>query len=255
MDRVAKALQAEYQVLVGLRTDIRALLEPIPNDLRGDTATKLGKLVERFGEVEAQMLILERQQVDNKTAARNKHKDLVTAQIKIAGPLKQQIADAVKTAGAETDAINTDEALQAAVKVDQTKVKGLNDRMAALLLLDIGAAVPTSPKKLQSDLRQCDERLATIKKPLTPKQHEALSGFDALELEYTKAAAAETERKRKEVEAEAERKVKQKAIDDWAAALKSAKAERCHGRAVRCDGPADGPAYRPRIGRRLRLGQ
>src|ERR1019366_7837974 len=171
-DKVAKALQAEYQVLVGLRTDIRAILEPIPNDLRGDTATKLGKLVETFGKVEAQMLILERQQVDNKTEARNKHKDLVTAQIKIAAPLKQQIADAVKTAGAETDAINTDEALQAAVKVDQTKVKGLNDRMAALLLLDIGAAVPTSPKKLQSDLRQCDERLATIKKPLTPKQHQ-----------------------------------------------------------------------------------
>jgi hypothetical protein len=211
-DKYAKALQAEYQTLVDLRTEIREMLEALPNDLRGDAAIRLGELVETFGEVEAQMLALERKHVTNTTEARNEHKALVTAQIDIARPLKDQISDAIEAASDETDAINTDDALKAELKADRILVQGLKDAMEALLLLDVSGAALTSPNKLQAHLRQCDYRLSVQIKPLTPKQRDGLSGFDALELEYRKAATAETERKDK-----------QKILDDWAAALNAAK--------------------------------
>jgi hypothetical protein len=209
-DKYARALQAEYQILVGLRTDIRDLLAPIPDDLRGDTATKLGKLVETFGEVEAEMIKLEAVQVTNTTAARNKHKDLVTAQIKIAKPLKDQIRDAVKTAVEETTASNVDDAL----KKDQATVKDLKARMDAVLLLDLGGAVVTPPGKLNGAIRQCLDRVTNMKTPLTPSQHDSLSDFDRFETEYKNAAAKETARKQRE-----------KDLRDWAAALKAGMAE------------------------------
>jgi len=220
-DKYAKALQAEYQSLVGLRTEIRNLLAPVPDDLRGDTATDLGKLVETFGKVEAAMLGLEAVRVANTTAARNSHKDLVTAQIKIAKPLKDQIRDAVKTAVEETDASNLDDAL----KKDQAKVKDLKERMEAVLLLDLGGAAVTPLGKLNGAIRQCLERVTNMKKPLTPSQRDSLSGFDTFETEYKNAAANETERKRLELEAEVRRKQREKELKDWAAALKAGMTE------------------------------
>jgi len=209
-DKYAKALQAEYQTLVGLRTDIRKLLAPIPDDLRGNTATELGKLVETFGKVEAAMLKLEAVQVANETAARNRHKELVTAQIKIAQPLKDQIRDAVNTAVAETDASNLDDAL----KKDQTTVKDLKERMDAVLLLELGGADVTPPGKLNGAIRQCFDRVNTMKKPLTPSQRDSLSDFARFETEYKNAAAKETARKQREKE-----------LKDWAVALKAATTE------------------------------
>ena len=209
-DQYAKALQAEYQTLVGLRTDIRKLLAPIPDDLRGDTATELGKLVETFGKVEAAMLKLEAVQVANKTVARNNHKNLVTAQIKIAQPLKDQVRDAVNTAVAETDASNLDDAL----KKDQATVKDLKERMDAVLLLDLGEADVTPPGKLNGAIRQCFERVNTMKKPLTPSQRDSLSDFARFETEYKDAASKETARKQRE-----------KGLKDWAVALKAATTE------------------------------
>jgi len=217
-DKHAKALQAEYQILTGLRTEIRNLIAPIPNDLRGDTATKLGKLVESFGKVEAEMLKLESVQVTNTTAARNSHKDLVTAQIMIAQPLKDEIRNGIKAAVEETEASN-------ALKNDQTKVEGLKKRMEAVLRLDVGGAKVTSPGKLNGAINQCVDRVTNMKKPLTQSQHESLSGFDKFETEYKDAAAKETERRRQELEAEVNRKQREKELKDWAATLKAGMTE------------------------------
>ena len=231
-DKYALALQAEYQKLVVLRTDIRANLATVPDDLAGPFAVALGILVETFGAVEAKMLELESVQVTNTTAARQAHQALVTAQIVIAMPLKGHIAKAVLDATGEANTARAAKTL----RDDTDLINDLNPRMAACDKLDIGTAVVEGAGTLRGNLKAWGRAVLEAGKPLSPNQRINLAGFGEIEKKFKAAALAEVERKRLQgetdlrlaqeaVAAEAERKRQLKVLSDWAAALKAARAE------------------------------
>ena len=234
-DKYALALQAEYQKLVVLRTDIRANLATVPDDLAGPFAVALGSLVETFGTVEAKMLELESVQVINSPNARRAHQALVTAQIVIAAPLKGQIAKAVLDATGEANTARTARAAKT-LRDDTDLINDLNPRMAACDKLDIGTAVVEGASSLRGNLGSWGRVVLDQNKPLSATQRGILAGFGEIEKKFKAAALAEVERKRLQGEtdlrlaqeaeaAEAERKRQLKVLSDWAAALKAARAE------------------------------
>jgi len=195
-DKYARALQEEYAKLLELHGKLKPKVANAPPELQ-----------KSFEALEKEMQKLEKTRVNNDTASRNAHKDLVSAQIKVAKDLDVQLDAAAKQAAAEF------ERQQAASKSakDQETIRGYLSKMEAWDKMDTGGKEIPGARQIRGQINTYKSGVLDEGRPLSDRQKA-----------YEQAAKAEKDRRDQAEKAKQEQLAKDKALKDWRDALAKA---------------------------------